>query len=366
MPFAGCSHRDKQRRSYMGLLSGGLGLLLLYAAALFAQESATIHGEQFVKAGEQVKLAIVIDKSPNFNGSGLSIDIRGPEDFLWRQGVGLMPGQTSYEMTFTLPEAAPGGKYSVEKVWFNSGAGNSLDLPFNKYTFRVIPKKDLVYPTSADVAISPNQLQLLRTEAVHLQAEIQDLKGQISEQTDDRKLASLLHQRLNDAIAKLDTTEREFRGLESSPKQQDNSSPFFGDIRTSYREAELEIKSELRESRGVFLQVADRKPGYPLIARAALHAFEQNELAYNLVADTQSLVFDLDTSSVPPGATVSYRRRGDQFTKAPNPTNSTIKSLVYAIWLVRFEEPGYEIVEREHDPFREPNHSITVTLKKSK
>ena len=95
-----------------------------------------------------------------------------------------------------------------------------------------------------------------------------------------------------------------------------------------------------------------------------MRSFEQNELAYQTVADAQSLVFNLDVQSVPEGATVCYHRRNDPCHQHPNETNSTIPALPYAIWIVHFEKAGYRPEDREHDPFRESNHVIVVELRK--
>jgi hypothetical protein len=105
------------------------------------------------------------------------------------------------------------------------------------------------------------------------------------------------------------------------------------------------------------------RPRYPILAQAVLRALEQNELAYKIVADTGTLVFDLDVASNPAGATVSYRRRGDRYHLNPSPTNTVVRGLPYAIWTVRFQKSGYREEEREHDPFRDPDHVVYVELR---
>jgi len=101
----------------------------------------------------------------------------------------------------------------------------------------------------------------------------------------------------------------------------------------------------------------------PLVA-LTLRPMEQNELAYKVVADEGSLVFDLEVDSTPEGAAVSYYRKGDPPHANPDPTRSTIHSLPYAIWIIHFEKTGYRSEDREHDPFREPNHLVHVDLQK--
>jgi hypothetical protein len=103
---------------------------------------------------------------------------------------------------------------------------------------------------------------------------------------------------------------------------------------------------------------------YPLTAQAVFRVFEVNELAYSLVADTQTLAFDLEVNSNPEGAANSYRRRGDPYKQHPNPTNSTIKSLPYAEWFIRFQKQGYHDQEIDFSAFVEPNRIVIANLQK--
>jgi hypothetical protein len=349
-------------------------LLAMLCSPALAQTSATVHGPEFVKAGETLNLAITVDRAPNFTGSSLQLTL-GPDSGggAFGYGIELQPNKTEYSLQVRIPEAAIGGTWSVADVRFASGMpGSYPTLSFTKYSFLVIPKRDLVYPTSADVGMKPSQAQLLRTEAVHLQAQIQDLKGQILEYKSSNKLTVLLRQNIEKAVQSLDETEHEFRSLDSASKQQENSQVFFDDLRTSYREASHDLKAQGLERHGPELllvaipQAKTETVIYPVVAQAVLRAFEQNELAYDIAADAQMLTFDLVVSSIPAGATVSYRRRGDEFKRATAPTNSTIKALPFAIWIIRFEKDGFRTIEREHDPFREPNHVVNVELPQAK
>jgi hypothetical protein len=116
-------------------------------------------------------------------------------------------------------------------------------------------------------------------------------------------------------------------------------------------------------SYGEAAQTKKPEVGYTIVVQAALRPFEQNELAYKIVADTESLVFDLNVTSTPAGAAVCYHRRGDPCRPNPDATNTVTKSLPYALWLVQFQKAGYNTEEREHDPFRDPNHVINVELR---
>ncbi len=342
--------------------------------------TVTLSGPKTVENGQKVMFHVSIDKPVvpvpgdtcedflrvSFHPSGT-----GPASWERQyQIIYLKPGTLSYDVPFELlPDAQPIGQWSAEvrssKTSWKAKVGCPRDRKVvgdNVRAFEVVPDPHLRVPTAAQVRLNPNEIDLLRVQASSLQHKIEDLQQKLSQGSAGQN-RKVLRQSIDRALQSLDATEREFRGLETSPEQREKSTVFFDDLRTSYREVEAQLKAELRQPSG-FVLVADKKPAYLLMSRAVLHALEQNMLAYTIVADEESLVFDLDVSSVPPGATVSYARRGDHFKSAPKLTNCTIKSLVYAIWTVRFEETGYKPVEIEHDPFREPNHSITAILRK--
>jgi hypothetical protein len=239
----------------------------------------------------------------------------------------------------------------------------------------VVPNAGLVFPTGAEITVNPSQTQLLRRETLRLQMQVQSLKATLTGATGNR-VANILRQSVQSALDSLSKTETSFRALENSnPRPAAASSQaFFDDIRISYNEVLNMLRNQARLEMEPPLQlvvlrkqIAQNRPSatpYPPLAQVAFRAFEQNELAYNVVADTQSLTFNLEVGSTPAGAMVLYHRRGDPYQHNPDPTNTVIKALPYAIWIVQVQLAGYQTEEREHDPFREPNHVIHVDLKK--
>jgi hypothetical protein len=89
---------------------------------------------------------------------------------------------------------------------------------------------------------------------------------------------------------------------------------FFDDLRINYKAVLAALDKDQFRSRfsaapkGVFFSETPQrtKPevSYAIVAQAALRPFEQNELAYRIVADTESLTFDLGVNSNPAGASV--------------------------------------------------------------
>jgi len=258
---------------------------------------------------------------------------------------------------------------------FSTGA-EVIPLDFKPLPFQVIANPGLVFPTSAEVRVNPSQVQLLRREALRVRERFQALTGNLLRFQGDRaKVLAQLRTGANEAIQSVKMTESNFNEFSTVKGQSEHAQVFFGDLRDGYEQAlrAMEDTNGLQSLGGWRLlraSVSPQQPStgqrsmpYTILAAPVRRAFEQNELAYEKVADTGSLTFDLGVASTPTGASVAYRRQGDKYRSHPDPTNSEIKSLTYAIWIVRFEKQGYQVEEREHDPFRERNHVVHVELK---
>jgi hypothetical protein len=345
--------------------------LMLPCTVAPAQQSASIGGPSFVKAGENVTFTVNIDPPPSFEGASLGLNVLPPPKAGggFSLGVELHPNQTGYKVTFRIPNAAPGGTWTVTTI-FLSGGGAQVPLKGKEFSFEVIPNQGLVFPTSAEVGISESQGQILRRGAIQLQSIVQDLKGRIREAGDDPKLSSILTSNLVDREAALTRTESEFSSVAPSDNQHQQSQIFFADIRAQYDD-ELNALRSLRNRKHQSAAFAPTSleldpqriaSGFPSVAQGTLRALEHNELAYTTVADAESLTFDLEVESHPSEATVSYKRHGDEFKTAPEKTKTTLKSLPYAIWVVRAEAGGLRPQEREYDPFTEPNKVIHFDL----
>jgi len=266
-----------------------------------------------------------------------------------------------------------GGVWTLKGIRVYIGT-KSVDLHVKPFSFRVLANPNLVFPTSAELTVNLSQEQLLRREANRLEEQIAKLRSSVAgydQAGANDKLTDALRTSVKEEIEVLGATEAEFLKLATATTQTPATQAFFSDLRTNY-EAVLSLtekRSSARNAPEVFLEVAERKDRVRrdesmLLALAVLRPFEQNELAYKVVLDTGSLVFDLEANSIPPGATVSYYRRGDAPRQNPSPTNSTIHSLPYAIWHIRFQKQGYQVEDREYDPFREPNRVIAVELRR--
>ena len=242
-------------------------------------------------------------------------------------------------------------------------------VPVTHCTFKIIAALKPTLPTAASASISPSQTQLLRKEALNVQTRMEQLKSTFQQYVSSNQTGSLsdvLRNSLTQSKNSLDGTQTEFRRLGSDPKQQPNADILFDDLRRGYGDAISQLNRAARGAAPQLWRVSNsllaQEP--PLLA-LALHPLERNARAFSTVADSGSLVFDLVVESSPPGAKVTYFRKGDTTPNTSSDlTKAIIRGLPYAKWIVRLEFTGYKTEVREFDPFVEPNRVIHVDLQK--
>src|SRR5882724_1610969 len=297
----------------------------------------TVLSPDVVKAGEFVSFEIKLDKAPTFTGGCVRFIIYGPSTNLGATCEDVPAGERVAKVSYHIPVTGKAGLWYIRVTEFWTGT-EAIPLKAEPIPFQVIGNEGLVYPTSAEIKINPSQIQLFRKEAINLQGHIQSLKSELANYNNkDEGAKDVLQRNILQALQSLDSTEKTFLGLESRQSQQSTATVFFDDIRLSYRDALSELKKRKNarhisgEPQWIAVSQSTASPQdrrYPVSAADALRAFEQNELAYEKAADTQSLVFDLTVNSNPSGASISYRRRGDPVHKNPDQTNTVIKSQI--------------------------------------
>jgi len=339
-------------------------------------ESTIIGVPEFIKAGEDLQFTIKLDRAPTFSGGVVQFYIAANATTISTSTLPISAGQKDIPVTFHIPATARGGKGTIHIYGFWTGL-ESLPIKSSDVSFEVLPNSNLIFPSSAEIQINPSQVQLFRRAAFALQLQVQSFKAVLAQsdvQNSSASLEPVIRRHVGEALEALAKTQVAFRGLASADTQGDAERVFFEDLRLSYEEVLKGLRKDQKKlapmSREIgapasLLRVSQQKapqPNYPLVAQAALRPFEQNEAAYNLAANAQSLVFDLTVESNPAGASVCYHRRPDPCHQNPDATNTVLKSLPLAIWIVKFEKSGYKTEQREHDPFRESNHVINVNL----
>jgi len=204
------------------------------------------------------------------------------------------------------------------------------------------------------VKITSEQAPLLRSEAravltrtIAAREELQAVEAKKGFEVSRQ----LLRAKVSETNAAVSRVNDLFMRMSPGPSQKYAAEIFFGDISRGYER--------------VLDSIADLNPQkYAPVRKSAFQAFERNALAYLVVADDGSLTFDLDTRSNPQGGAVSYKRTGDPYQAHPDPTDTVIHNLAYAIWTVRVQKQGYKDQDKSHDPFREKNHVLVFILEK--
>jgi hypothetical protein len=302
-----------------------------------------LSGNNPVKAGETADIQVHLDKAPNFERGEIQVSVTGPDNSraTLTSKLKTSPGVSDYHISVSVPASVPGGTWTVSKVIFWTGA---QEIPIaSNIRFEVLANPNIVLPTSGQVTLILSQAQLLRAEAAKLRFRLEVLKSNLAlhpRTLAAETVAETLRKNIDQELGFLAETEARFVALEPPPKQVDGAaSVFFDDLRVRYEEsksqlkeraAKLEASSSFRWTLLAMRQGPAEQSRYPVLAQAVFRAFEQNEVAYVTVANAGALTFDLDVSSIPEGATISYRRRGDSYRQHPDQTNSVIRALPYA------------------------------------
>ncbi len=365
------SHEGMKVRAQLVLLN----VLLVGAlnSASFGQGttdsvSAKVTTPRSVKAGETFSVHVELDRAPNIPRGYVNVGFSNEQHQVGvGNGIATTPDKKSYDISIEIPIDAPEGIYTLSSITVGSADGmHHAALKFERQSFAVIQPGSFSLPTEAKVTINLSQKQLLRSAAIAVQRKIETLKATLATlKEDSSRVPGLLRQNVLDADKALSMTEKEFMDLTTTSAERANANVFFEDLHRTYELTLRQLQVTLYRESAILPVTFQRsaKTQDEALESVVLRAFEHNELAYDVVADTQSLTFDLDVRTVPEGAEVSYGKRGDSsFTPLQDETNSVIKALPYAIWLVRFVKEGYAPVQREHNPFTDKNHVLAVEL----
>jgi hypothetical protein len=347
-------------------------------AAVYAQGSADVSTNGAVaKAGEVIQFKVTLDHPTNLEDCVIQYTIKTP---LMTTGaaVRIGPGDTTINISYKIAFDSPGGRYELVSLNFYSPSGRSIALPFKTVGYDVIPNAGVQYPSQVRVSITPSQVQLFRTEALALARRLQELKGnaRVLQSKGQEAIKAELTKAVYRELDAIKQTNDAFRALSGDAKLLETGRVFFSDLSVSYVRVEANLRPNVRRIADQLPSVANgffAPPQAPtgesvsyLEQEAVYRAAEQNELAYNLVANTGNLSFDLTLVSNPAGATIKYGRRGDVLKAHADPTKATLQSLPLAIWIIQFHKEGFQDQEREFNPFTENEHLVDVTLQRTR
>jgi len=343
-----------------------------------------VQAPKSVEAGQQYAFTVALEEYPKDLYKGCVLDL----------GVGLReastsgryydlnpnpmvaPDHLSFKFSHDFEPDIPSGPWQIEVT---DGAHNPADHYVGcrypqlkgdvRFSFNVEPDKDLVKPTSVEVTVNPSQIQLLRGEIDRLQAKVWQIRGQVKSK-DMAANETVLRSSVQEAMADLDVTEKNYKEEEKDPSYAPAIGVFFGDIRLKYNEAlkALINNSAQAPQTGPRLKnvtaVLDRLYRLPDTASdLVLGSIEHNISAYELAVSTKALSFDLDVNSSPMGAQIFYKRDDeDDFHRWDRDTNSTVYNLVRAWYTIRIKLDGYISEDRPLDANKDPKPRIDITL----
>jgi hypothetical protein len=355
------------------------------------------HPPEKVQAGQPYVIGVNVDEYPRADlpeGCILSISgfLRPPAipdstlpgqtlaDFAMDQ-VDLSPEKRSYELRALLPPDVPSGTsyqrrwYGELKIFSHPGpAGANRPCPPGEndggfsFTFVVERAPGLVTPTSATVTINPSQVKLLFAAADRLKARAERLKQQIASTTVPTNQA-LLQEGLRNALTDLDQTEASYKQSGLDPAFTGAVNTFFDDIRLTYGEALTALaNNSVKSSQAgpqlerVSAALGGPSPRIDRASQAVLSSILHNARAYQVVASSKAMTFNLDVFSEPKGAAISYRQRGGEYHALDHETDWRIENLARAVYLIRLQKPGYEDKEVTFDAIDSSSTSVDVPL----
>jgi len=373
-----------------------------------------IQAPKSVTAGQRFTFKIIMDEYPKGLHQGCGLMLAGilspvgqsgtPASEAYHLGqILLKPDLHSYEMSSSFDPDLPGGLWRGEILITGSytpppsphftdemqrfhemqhemqqeqacyNLSPILQRPI-RFTFNVEPAV-LVTPTTATVIVNPSQIDLLRWEANRLRSKAEHIQQQLSSENMAAN-QTLLLKSLNEAMSDLDRTETTYKekgdkGAASSYTQA--IGVFFGDIRLNYREAlkALSVDSaQARQTGPRFVRVSavlgGTTPGLSHASEAVLASILHNAKAYDVLASSKTFYFNLDVFSEPKGATISYRKRGEEFHPLDHETDWRIENLIRAVYLIRLQKPGYEDNVVTFDAIDSTSTSINIHLKRKR
>jgi hypothetical protein len=351
-----------------------------------------------VRAGQQFGFKVSVDGYPaNYScNARLTVYLRQrPPDGQPKPGdlrvvadsIPLDPKQSSYEMSGLLPPDDPDGPWQGEfEVYAVPGdpqnpwapppspaSCSRLDLEGDtRFAFTVEPAVGLVTPTSVAVTVNLSQGRLLLAEAKKLKAKAQHLKQQLNSENTAANLV-ILRSGLTEAMNDVDATEARYE--EEAEKGRDEPSrqavsDFFDEIRSDYRETQKVLANVLAKSHKpgpqlltVSAAVVGTTPRLTQASAAVFKTILHTAKAFEVVAATKSMYFNLDVFSDPKGANISYHQPGKEYHNLDHETDWRIENLRRGVYRIRLQKQGFEDNEVEFDAMDNTSTSINIPLK---
>lgn len=295
---------------------------------------------------------------------------------------GMKASQEEAELNCLVPIDADGGTYAPRAILRigppPNGTRERTD-PITVSEFEVVPVQDNnVYPTAAVATISLNQRQVLENSAETIEVLLDRLNTKVdgsSAETPDLKV--FLADTANSALRDLETSRQHFN---QTSKTGDPSPIFFEDFARQYSTFLVEVRAPKSVA---FVMPPDKGPHFSLIQLSTrdavtVHPGEgsgslgplvsklatllgNHMAAFLYIAKSGSTTFTMSLKSSPPGASISYKRIGEDYQDYSGATNVDHAEFPYALWTFRFSLGKCEVVKNPN-PYIERPLNLNVSM----
>jgi len=291
-------------------------------------------------------------------------------------------GDLVIEMKCQVPIDADGGIYSALsefRLGPRPGATREKDFKIQVADIEVVPVQDTtVYPSSAVATISLDQKQILQNGAEKIEALLDQLNTRVDGHAAETKdLKTYLSKMAMAAENELQKTRNKYQL--STPKEKvepiffvdfdrhfkayivEVNAPPTANVEPTFRGAARVMRVQLPRNESVIVRPTplDGSIGPYVATLTNLLASLRDGL--NRISESQSDSFTISLKSTPPGATVSYKRVGEQYQDYSSPTDIDQAVFPYAFWTFRFKLGRCEVVKNPN-PYIEKSPNLNPQM----
>ena len=352
---------------------------LLLSTYLPGQSKVSIKlKEAVIHAGDQLVVTVEFDTPPSYAGR-LNLIFTNPESSVVLLATSLVTAhQPSANAATDVPIDTVGGRWTLSNATYGISGSRYLQVPST--SFDVVPQAELVSPSAIAVALVPSQKQFLATEESKLNHILSDLLTELGQNASDTMpVRSLVATTLQTADKQLLGAQSNYTALAGNNLTK--NAIFFEDLHRQYGAAVIELRAPASASTPPLVvptpvsfaqqdtarirnkeDVSVYAGSYPLRIAAALQVIARNLGAYKRILETGSDSFTFSLHSTPTGATIAYRRTGEDFRDYSAQTNVDARELPLALWTFRVSKQHCRPELRYPDPYLELSPSLEVHL----
>ena len=351
---------------------------IIYLPPSHAQSAASLSLDtEVVKAGTSFTMTVTFDRAPSYDGNLVFVFSQNGTPLTIGGSAPASAGKLTTRAVVSVGADVAGGVYTLSYVNFNAGQVHPLQVKPVQIT---VTPSDVVTPTSTVVALTPSQEQFLNTRAKKLESILDELSSDLERNGNDE-----LNVRLQ-AAALLKEAQKQLaesgKGYKMVAGHNLRENPiFFDDFDRHYSAAILDLTSGHISRSSTLDTHLMPQPKYHSVAfqshskqgsksltgslasvlDVSVSLVKDNVAAYQKIVQTGSDRFKMTIRSTPPGATISYKRVGFDYSDLSKTTDLIDEEFDFALWTFRIQK-GTCAVYRHPNPYLESNLDFEIPL----